>query len=485
MVPVRVVVLLAVTMLASFAYFYEGGGWNQNTRLDLVRAIVEHDTVTIDRYAANTGDAARFEGHTYADKAPGQPLLAVVPVAIARPILSAVHVAPDSEMGTSILAYVATLTTSSVPAVLAAIAVFFLAIALDASVAGASFAALSFGLASPMWAYATLFWGHALATMAILGGFAAAVALPRARRPRLVAAAVGFAGALAFIVDYSVAPAVAIVVALAVVRAGRADARRMLLSIAAGAAVPLAALLAYNAWSFESPFHLGYGSEVAFPRLHEGVMGFTYPRPAILFDVLLGRARGLFIVAPQLVLAPAGLVLLARRRSTRTVALAAAAIVVAVVLTNASYTYWSGGWSYGPRFLAPALPFLCLGLAPLWDRAGAALRGTAIALAGVAAALAFGAVATTPQIPTADTSPVAVTLPAVRDGNVALGAQSYLDLQPEHPPSATTPGDDASNVGLLLGLRGLWSLLPLVGVWTAAGAVAWRWRAVVTDRGGR
>src|SRR6266545_3678428 len=63
--------------LGSYAYFYQAGGWNQNSRFDLVRALVERGTPAIDAYEHNTGDKARRAGHTYCDKAPGLSLLGV------------------------------------------------------------------------------------------------------------------------------------------------------------------------------------------------------------------------------------------------------------------------------------------------------------------------------------------------------------------------------------------------------------------------
>ncbi len=74
--------LIAAVVLVSYAYFYEGGGWNQNSRLDLVRAIVEQGTLRIDPFHENTNDKAFANGHYYSDKAPGLALLAV-PVAFA------------------------------------------------------------------------------------------------------------------------------------------------------------------------------------------------------------------------------------------------------------------------------------------------------------------------------------------------------------------------------------------------------------------
>jgi hypothetical protein len=46
--------LFAVTFI-SFAYFHQGGGWNQNVRFAMVRAIVEQGTFSIDSYLIYTG----------------------------------------------------------------------------------------------------------------------------------------------------------------------------------------------------------------------------------------------------------------------------------------------------------------------------------------------------------------------------------------------------------------------------------------------
>ena len=71
-------------LLFSFAYFYQAGGWNENTRFDLVRAIVDDHTLAIDRYHENTGDKASYGGHYYSDKAPGLSLFTVPLYAVVR-----------------------------------------------------------------------------------------------------------------------------------------------------------------------------------------------------------------------------------------------------------------------------------------------------------------------------------------------------------------------------------------------------------------
>ena len=107
---------LVAGLFVGYAYFYQGGGWNQNTRFALVRAIVDEHTLRIDRTAfwdgqIVTGDFARHDGHLHSDKAPGLALAAVPVVALAEPFVGA----PASRRGITILSYVATLVTAALP----------------------------------------------------------------------------------------------------------------------------------------------------------------------------------------------------------------------------------------------------------------------------------------------------------------------------------------------------------------------------------
>src|SRR5262249_62430349 len=76
-----------LALFVTFAWFYQAGGWNQNSRFDLVRAIVDEGTLRIDDYHRNTGDKARWNGHYYSDKAPGLALAAVPAVGGGRPFV--------------------------------------------------------------------------------------------------------------------------------------------------------------------------------------------------------------------------------------------------------------------------------------------------------------------------------------------------------------------------------------------------------------
>ena len=115
----RQALLIGLVVFASYAYFYEGGGWNQNSRFDLTRAIVEHGTLCIDAYHENTGDKAYYGGHFYTDKAPGQPLLAVPAAAVTRFALPTLGIDPASARGVVVMAYISTLFSVALPAAIA------------------------------------------------------------------------------------------------------------------------------------------------------------------------------------------------------------------------------------------------------------------------------------------------------------------------------------------------------------------------------
>jgi hypothetical protein len=57
------------------------------------------------------------------------------------------------------------------------------------------------------------------------------------------------------------------------------------------------------------------------------------------------------------------------------------AVLFSFLWINASYYYWDGGWSTGPRHLVPMLPLCCLALAFAWPRAFWARTVTLVLLA--------------------------------------------------------------------------------------------------------
>src|SRR5260370_21349143 len=133
--------VLGLALFVSYAYFYQAGGWNQNSRFALVRAILERHTLQIDAYKAHTFDRALWNGHYYSDKAPGASLLALAPVELARAAARLAGRDPESFPGIAWTSYVATVATSGVFTMVSALVVLWLSLRWGYSTGAAVFAA--------------------------------------------------------------------------------------------------------------------------------------------------------------------------------------------------------------------------------------------------------------------------------------------------------------------------------------------------------
>jgi hypothetical protein len=475
----RQAVLIGIITFIPYAYFYSAGGWNQNTRFDFVRAVVERHSLSIDAYHENTGDKAVKDGHYYSDKAPGQPLLAVPAAVAARAVSSLAGADPLSARSLVAMSYICTLFSAALPMALAGVCLFWIALRLGASVNAATFGSLAMGLGTPMWAYATLLWPHALAGACLLFAFAAVLKLDPTNQGGGVfwGFVVGLMAGWATVTEYPAVPASAFLAAFAVARvwdSGWPRRLRVACGVAAGAVLCMLTLMLYLHATFGSAFHTSYFYQIGtFAVNGQGFIGLKYPRIDVAYRLLFGPKRGLFYFAPVAIVAPFGLWLLWKRTATRAAGATAAAIFVYYWLFNASYGEWSAGWSYGPRYMSAGVPALCIGLAPAWDHFRKNGKRALLVLLAVSALLSLIGVATTPQPPFDYRSPMTQLLwPSFWHGNLALEHTSMLA-----PSDADAGGEHgAFNLGQLVGLRGLLSLLPLLLFW---GLVTLAWARII------
>ena len=475
----KAALLIGLVVFFSFIYFYEGGGWNQNSRFDLLRAIVERHTLQIDAYHENTQDKAHFQGHYYSDKAPGLVFLAVPFAVAARPVLRVVGIDPESPRGEVALSYVVTAFAVSLPTALAAVCLFFLGLRFGGGRAGAAFAAVGMCLGTPMWAYAGLFWAHALVGACLVFGLAAALQLrddTGSSGDFLWALAVGLAAGWATVTEYPAAPASAMMAVLALSQAWRrgAGARwRVVAGVGVGAGICIVVLAGYLYAAFGSirPSYAYYDPNSFSFMQQQGYMGLTYPHPDRLLKLLFGCSRGLFFASPVLVAAPFGLWWLWKEKTYSAAALVAGAIAAYYFLFNASFYWWKAGLTFGPRYAGASIPLLCLGLAVAWKRAGR-VCGWLLRVGAVGSVLfALMAVSTTSQLSMQDPCPFVHSVwPGFWSGQVAANHSSMLTAA--EAGSGGTYG--AFNLGQLVGLHGLASLIPLLGIWGIAVAVWWR-----------
>lgn len=383
--------MLAVFALVWFCCAWFGSWeWNPNTatRMFAAVALVETGDAAIDAFADLTIDKAQFGTHVYLDKAPGMTLMALPAVALADAVTGERATAMPKVFGGEPLGRYLRLRTrlavASGPALLVAVAaalLFDLALGLGASRGGALFAALGFALGTPAWGWATTLTGHAAVAALYVVALWAGMRAERPRSAALAGAALGWA----VVVEHQAVLA-GVPIGLWIAWRLRRDPRPLAAFLAGGIAA-LLPLLAYNLLAFGTPFRLGYQGVVGWEGMNQGLFGLTWPRLAVLREILVGDRRGLIWVAPVLLLAPPGLATLVEGQRTRVLAIAATSAAVIVLLVNAAYAYWDGGNSTGPRHAMPAVGLLALGLAPFWDALARRGRLLAAGLLGLSVAI--------------------------------------------------------------------------------------------------
>lgn len=463
-------------LLFSFAYFYQAGGWNENTRFDLVRAIVDDHTIAIDRYHENTGDKASYGGHYYSDKAPGLSLLAVpfyVVVRLFRGLFATEH---DFVV---VATYVVTVLTVGLAGAATGVLVYRAGRRFGATPTGALVACTGYGLGTIVFPFSTMFFGHQLAAFLLFFAFMLAWECKDAPS-RWRAICVPIALGAAVLVEMPTAPAA---VGLLAYHLGFQPSRRTLL-VAALAAIPVLGLGAYLMAAFDSPLRVGYdllANPASRDEMHtRGLFGLTYPHIGVVAELLLGRYRGLLPYSPVLLLSiPGFLVALSHdvtmdeapqsvRDERRRAAKASLFVCIYFLLFVSSYTWWQGGSSFGSRHLVPMLPFFAAPIALVTTRR----PGLGITLLVPSIFVMLVVTSVQPKMSDRFHNPFwAGLLPAFFDG--VVGAN---DVCPEVGRIGAVPHEnflrwaryDAFNLGMLFGNGTPRSLAPLVAVWLSS-----------------
>ncbi|MBZ5639403.1 MAG: hypothetical protein LAO51_11710 [Acidobacteriia bacterium] len=487
--------VLFLTLIAAYAYFHQGGGWNQNSRFDQVRAIVEGGEISINRFLAyerdarsgatrrvslpvpypeargtgrfNTLDLALSDGRFYPNKPPGTTWLAVPAYGLVRLAGRALGADPDSSWAMSIALYLSTVFSVGLLGALGGVVFLRLSRRLFPRVGERSHvaAALSLGLATMVLPYSTLLFDQVPVAVFLLAGFGILVGLRDGafRRPAAWAFGAGLCLGLAVLSEYA---AFLAVLPLLVYAAAAPRPARRIAWILAGGAPPAAALLAYQAACFGGPLAIAntHGTSLFLEesgRLWLGMFGL--PDPGILVRLLVSRYRGLFVSSPILLASLWGAWRAWADGRRRVEIAVVAAVFVAFLLMNAAFNGWHGGYCFGPRYLVPTVPFVALPLALAFERGP---RATAC-LASVSAAIMLFATAVTPMVPQDVEHPfTGFLLPLAAGGVVDTPLLRYEGPVSANPMAveteAASPEWSSFNLGELLRIPGWISLLPLL-----------------------
>ncbi len=382
---VKIGLNLFFILIISYAYFHQSyRNWNVVSRISLTLSLIEDGTVIINKFHEYTGDKSKYKDNYYSDKAPGLSFTALPLVAVSKTLLRLFGKNPHLNNGKlnrkfGLIVYFCIVFTSGLFTAIAALLIYFVSLIIGARISGAVFAMLTFGLASPAWGWATTFFGHAMAGSCLFIAFTIIILLnqipPEKKRDTLLGFLAGAVLSWALVVEFPSAIPLAVIMVFGISKAIKWDKKRavrVLLSATIGGIIFVTPLLIYNFVAFDSPFAIGYNHYAPdqFPEMKKGLVGITYPRLRALFMILFSPYRGIFWFSPILIIAPIGIYYLWRRPDYRGIALTITIISVYYPLLNSSFYYWHSGWSTGPRYIIPMLPFLCLSLSMMWTDAG-------------------------------------------------------------------------------------------------------------------
>ncbi|HEX3759637.1 MAG TPA: hypothetical protein VHW23_13070 [Kofleriaceae bacterium] len=455
---------IAVAYLYVFPYFPRIHSANELPRVYLVQAIVDDHTFAIDRGVATwgtTADVSPSGGHLYSNKAPGSSLLAVPAYAVVRAIAG--------PPGLAATMWICRVFAGVLPMLgfLWLLWGFLARFAPDP--AARRVVMLGYALGSLAMTYSILFYSHQLAAICIASAWILAVDVVERRRGVAAMAVAGLLAGAAPLVDYqAVFAALPVAVYVVAKLRPRAQLVRGVALAAAGAAPPIAVLLAYHAICFGSPWRTGYDASTTFAMFHQqGFLGITRLRWEAFWGSLLRPDNGLFALSPGWLLAIPGSVVLWRRGERATVAIAASVAAIYVLFIS-SINFWRGGWEVGPRYITAMLPFLLPPIAALLDawRTRPVRFGLAAGLVGAGVAVYALSAATFPYWPDSVGHP--------------LYDMTFRLLK----ENLTAP-----SLGSALGVGGVAGIAPYlavvfgalgVAIWRAAGARSLALAAVVT-----
>ena len=273
---------------------------------------------------------------------------------------------------------------------------FWFAWRLFGAIRPAILTALALGFATMLWPYSKFGFSAPLATLCVLAGvYGVWVGARHARMGMLVAGGVGIGCAL-LVHHELVLTAVPVTIWLALEYRPRW--RQFFQSAALVAAPIVTAVLVTACYNF-----VRFGNPIDTDYLRDETAGLG-PIWLGAWGLLVSPGGSVFLYSPLLIVGAVAITELSR--VDRRTAILFGGLVLTLSCFYASLFHWEGERSYGPRYLLPMLPFLCLPLGAWFARPRGEFRrraaiaalicGTAVQVPGVL--VDFSKVGHTPQV---------------------------------------------------------------------------------------
>ena len=466
----KIEIILFLVLFLSFAYFYQGGGANQNARLDQIRSVVELGQLNLKPFSSSH-DIVHVAGKTYPNKAPGVSLMGLAPYYLISRLKPLVIRSFSEDFYHLFSCYLTTVAVIAFISALGGVVFFRLLGLFHQGLFPRLTTVFALFLGTPMFAYSTVLYGHAVSSVFALTSFYLLyrylVKEPETQSNVYIFLA-GLAGGWTAVTEY---PPALIVLALSLfcliaspLRWGRRA--KYLGFFILGLAIPAAVMFGYNRLVFGNPLFIAYFDKTAAAHAaykRGPVLGFSLRQREMvkaLYQTSFGPFRGLLHISPFLVLIFPGSIYLLRKKGRRALFFCLWSLCLVYFFLNVIYPYWYGGKALGPRHAMEMLPWLVLlafGFVVRFPR-------LALLLAGVSIFLNLTAVAVRPEEyvtrPFHD-----LYLSAFFNGSLAINHETTFQVN-----KMISAEFNAFNLGMVAGLKGQASLYPLYLLWLLGGA---------------
>jgi hypothetical protein len=323
-----------------------------------------------------------------------------------------------------------------------------------AAISESTWLAAAFGTGSLIFPYSGAMMSHVF-TACLL--FSAWHLLSSVALRGTTAFATGVLSAYAVVTDQLAMPVAGILLGYALWRRNH----RTTLAFCGGACLVAGLYLAYNYVWFGSVAvtnQVLQSPQFQTPGLVLGMLGT--PDPLRLVLLTFHPYRGLFYCCPVLLVPLLSWPRSLQLRSLQSEQVVPLLVIAFFALFNLSFNGWDGGWTVGPRYLIPMLPFLFNFALRGFRRyprvfAGLAILSTFEMFSVAAVQLLVPSVSATYAAGSAN--PVAYCISRLFQGQISVTTQSVLDFLPTKEPRGAWA---SYNVGELLGLQGWLSLVP-------------------------
>lgn len=385
---IREATLVFFMVLIAYGYFSTERDVNINSRLALVKAFVDEGRFEIDTYHRSelyTVDKSYFNGHYYSDKAVGTATLGIIAYYPVRYIYYMEGIKLTPRLFREWLTFLAI----SLPTAMLAPFLFAFIKDVTSKTYLAFIITMAIMLGTPLFKFATSFYGHSLTAAFYFLSF---LIWFYAKRQGSISLPLAFLSAflLGFIIimEYPTVILVSMLllyILFTLYKLKQLANWRVHAGMAVGGILPICLQLYYNYSVFGSPFTTGYSHEATeiFKEAHaSNFMGIGLPDPLGFFYQTFHPSVGIFWLSPILFIALLGYFFMAKRPEYRAEMIFSLSAIIIYILFFSGYYAWWGGYTFAPRHIIPILPLFVLPLMFVPEKLSIVLWMTALVSMG-------------------------------------------------------------------------------------------------------